>query len=56
MKKELRINEIMGRLNIPYVTAEKLFYEEVTEKYGTKDSVLAESMYKTSALQTRWYG
>lgn len=56
MKKELRINEIMGSLNIPYAKAEKLFYEEVTEKYGTKDDVLAESMYKTSALQMRWYG
>lgn len=50
MKKELRVNEIMRNLNTTYKAAEKIFYEEVTEKYGTKDVVLAEAMYKTAHL------
>lgn len=45
MKKELKIQEIMEKRNYSRNEAEKVFYKEICEKYGTDDVVLAESIF-----------
>lgn len=44
--KEKRISEIIDEHNVSHDTAESLFYNEITEKYGTDDFDVAESLFE----------
>lgn len=46
-KKEERIYKIMDEQNVDYDVAEALFFDEITQKYGTDDLDVAEAMFET---------
>lgn len=47
MKREFKIYEIMLKSNVDYEVAEAMFQDEICEKYNTRDTELAESMFDT---------
>lgn len=47
MKRDIRITQIANDLGISREEAEKIFREEICEKYGTKDVKLAEMIYQS---------
>lgn len=47
MKRDIRITQIANNLGISKEEAEKIFREEICEKYGTENLELAEMIYRS---------